>query len=119
MTISAPRLIRPPAILGRVGTIAVTHWGLVDGLHGLSLVVEIVDVDGPGVLQQGAWRLSGIDTVRVTATSGTGELVHPSYGAAAARRWQRWTMAFGRSELRDLTITVPPITFTHTLTVGE
>ncbi|MFY1599547.1 hypothetical protein [Micromonospora sp. WMMD737] len=97
MTVTGPRLLVPPAVLGRAVGLVVLHWGVIDGPHGLSLVVEVVDEDHTGALREGQWKDPSVDVVRIYATVGAGEPIHPDVTArTSGPSWQRWTVTFGR-----------------------
>ncbi|MEU9509897.1 hypothetical protein AB0D32_26870 [Micromonospora sp. NPDC048170] len=97
MTVTGPRLLVPPAMLGRSVGLAVLHWGVIDGPHGLSLVIEVVDEEHTGSLNEGQWKDPSVDVVQIYATTGTSEPIHPKVIArTSGPSWQRWTVTFGR-----------------------
>ncbi|GAA2699446.1 hypothetical protein GCM10010429_01180 [Micromonospora olivasterospora] len=127
MQIPTPRLLAPPALLGRVAGIALLHWGVVDGPNGLSLVVEVIDEEQTGALQEGAWKDPGIDTVVITATGRDGEPV-PAKDVmrSGGRGFQRWTASFQRhggpvrtDPAAPLTVTARPLDLTRTIDLTQ
>ena len=103
------------------------HWGVVDGPNGLSLVVEVIDEDQTGILQEGAWKEPGVDTVQILAATTTGQVVPPKATArTTGPDWQRWTAAFGRygrparasaDDTTRITVTARPIDLTTTISL--
>ncbi|MEU8332234.1 hypothetical protein AB0J14_35500 [Micromonospora arborensis] len=118
MTIADPRLLRPPAVLSRAAGLALLHWGVVDGPHGLSLVVEVVDEDATGALQTGPWKDPQTDNLSIHVTTGDAEPIYPKTMARfSGPAWQRWMVTFDRYDrparvnaaTATITITARPV----------
>ncbi|MGC4856393.1 hypothetical protein ACLQ24_24220 [Micromonospora sp. DT4] len=118
MTIADPRLLRPPAVLGRIAGLTLLHWGVLDSPHGLSLVVEVVDEDNTGALQTGPWKDPQTDNLSIHATTGDADPIYPKTMARfTGPAWQRWMITFDRydrparvnASTATLTITLRPL----------
>ncbi|TYB95257.1 hypothetical protein FXF53_25110 [Micromonospora sp. WP24] len=97
MTIADPRLLRPPTVLRRSAGLALLHWGVINGPHGLSLVVEVVDEDATGALQKGPWKDPQTDNLSIYAAVDSSAPIYPKTMARfTGPSWQRWMITFDR-----------------------
>ncbi|SCL28626.1 hypothetical protein GA0074692_2575 [Micromonospora pallida] len=98
MTVAEPRLLQPPAILARGGGLVLLHNGVIDGPHGLMMVIDILEEPGSGALRTPDWTGPGLPSpLTVTATGPDGEPVQPKVMTSdGGPGYHRAVVTFGR-----------------------
>jgi hypothetical protein len=115
------RLVTGPEVLHRDDGYTLWHNGIVDGPHGLSLTVEVLDETGGRRMSGERWQSSSLNRwpVEVTATAG-GEIARPhEIIEARSPHYYRLICMFGKygravgprpgSEGLQLDVTVHPL----------
>jgi hypothetical protein len=95
MNIVQPRLIAAPEVLHREDGWVIWHGGIVDGLNGLQLDLEVVDVSGQGRVTGPPWEHPA-RPIEVTAGADKRETMHPAATTHATAQAYRISTQFGR-----------------------
>ncbi|GLY25219.1 hypothetical protein [Micromonospora sp. NBRC 101691] len=128
MTVMEPRILRRPEILGRRDGLILLHNGIIDGPHGLMMVVDVLEEPGSGALRTPAWREPGLPSpLAVTAAGPDGDPVYPKIlRGDGGRGYYRMIVTFGlygrptriAPEGAQITVTLDPPGLTSTIAVA-
>ncbi|BCL13858.1 hypothetical protein GCM10017556_15970 [Micromonospora sagamiensis] len=77
---------------------ALLHNGIIDGPHGLMMVIDILEEPGSGALRTPTWKGPGLPSpLTVTATGPAGDVVTPKVITSdGGPGYHRFVITFGR-----------------------